>query len=142
MTSDNADDGTHIDTEKMRRYVELTKRKRQTEEDLDGLKKELARLEGQLLEDFERAGVDSMRIDGMTVYPHRQLFANARDGDKERAVEALRACGLDDYVKEQFNTQSLSAYVRELDELEEPLPQPLAEALDVHEKYTLRVRKA
>lgn len=131
-----------VDIERTRRYVELTKRKRQAEDDLDEVKKELARLEGQLLEDFEHAGVDSMRIDGHTVYPHRQLFANARDGDKERAVEALRACGLHDYVKEQFNTQSLSAYVRELDELEEPLPQPLADALDVYEKFTLRVRKA
>lgn len=139
MTSD---DSSQINVEQMRRYVELTKRKRQAEGELDELKKELSRLETKLLEDFERAGVDSMRIDGMTVYPHRQLFANARDGDKERAVEALRACGLDDYVKEQFNTQSLSAYVRELDELEEPLPPPLAEALDIHEKYTLRVRKA
>lgn len=139
MTSDS---DTQIDIENMRRYVALTQRKRAAEGEVDELKRELARLESKLLEDFERAGVDSMRIDGMTVYPHRQLFANARDGDKERAVEALRACGLDDYVKEQFNTQSLSAYVRELDELEEPLPEPLAEALDVYTKYTLRVRKA
>jgi hypothetical protein len=45
-------------------------------------------------------------------------------------------------VEETFNTNSLSAYVRELDREERALPPTLAAVLEVSEVYKLRTRRS
>lgn len=131
-----------VDTDALRRYVALTRRKRTIKAEEKEINQQLEKLEQQLLAQFEHSGLDATRLDGHTVYLQRQIFANARDGDQQRAVEALHAVGLDDYVRERFNPQQISAYVREQEELGNELPDPLKDALTIHEKFTLRVRKA
>jgi hypothetical protein len=58
------------------------------------------------------------------------------------SLQALKRCHLGDYVEETFNTNSLSAYVRELDREERQMPPTLAAVLDVCEVYKLRTRKS
>lgn len=138
--------------DKLARFVEIEKEIRDLKARLDTLTNERSELEEVLLRQFEESGVNSMRINGMTVYPMRQLWAGARDGDYERACQALRDAGLSDYVHERFNVQSLSAYVREQaktllgpeagpDEIIGVLPEPLRDAISVTEKFSLRTRK-
>jgi len=69
------------------------------------------------------------------VYVERKLWAKAKDGDKPAVCKALKRCRLGDYVEETFNTNSLSAYVRELDREGKPLSPALASVLDVSEVF-------
>lgn len=130
-----------MDVDKLKEYVELDARKRRLNDELSDVKERLAKLESDLLTTFEEIGMQNTRIDGTTVYVHRQLWANAKDGDRHRAVAALKRSGLTEMVTETFNTNTLSAYVRELDAVGEDLPPDLEDAISVSEKFSLRTRR-
>lgn len=139
---------SEFDTDKLARFAELSARKRELQEELKQTNTELGVLEEQLLPQFENAGVQNMRINGMTVFIHRQIWAGAEDGDTERAVDALKAAGLTDYVAEKFNTNSLSAWVREqvavadTEDLYDALPPEFRGSISVAERFQLRARRS
>jgi hypothetical protein len=124
----------------MKEYVELSKARADLETELEALRKRSEEIEPVLLEQMSADGMQRVNAHGRTVYVHRQLWAKAR-GDKSAVVEALRGCGLPQYVTpESFNTNSLSAYVREIEQGEGELPTALKDVLELTEKYSLRVR--
>lgn len=127
--------------EKINTYIELEKRKKKLQSELNKVKKKLNKLEGDLLEYFEETGTSSINRNGITLYLHSQLWANPINGDYERACKALKDAGLDDYVRERFNTHQVSAFVREIKEQGEDLPEQLEENLNIHERFSLRSRK-
>ena len=131
-----------MNTEELKRFVALEERRRQLEAEVDAVKAEAAELEQRLLPQFEQGGFEKISIDGRTVYIERKLWAKARDGDKAAVCKALKRCRLGDYVEETFNTNSLSAYVRELDREGRALPPSLAAVLDVSEVFKLRTRRS
>ena len=130
-----------MNTDELKRFVALEERRRQLETEVDSIKAEAAELEQRLLPQFEQSGTERIAIDGRTVYVERKLWAKAKDGDKVGVCKALKRCRLGDYVEETFNTNSLSAYVRELDRESKLLPPTLATVLDVSEVFKLRTRK-
>lgn len=139
-----------MDTDKLGRFVELTQRKRDLKNELSDINKDLDSLQVDLLKQFEESGMQSARIKGMTVYLNRQIWAGAIDGDQERTIRALKAAGLADYVAERFNTQSLSAWVREqialaddddLEDLYDALPPEFRDNVKITEKFELRARR-
>lgn len=144
-----------MDTKKIKEFVKLNQRKKDLESEAKSVGAEMRKLETELLEQFAEDGVSNINLDGVTVYTHSQLWAGAKDGDYERACEALREEGLGDYVQERFNANSISAwvreYVRELQE-EKPdldtedastwLPGRLKDTISVAEKFGLRMRKS
>ena len=130
-----------MNTEELKRFVALEERRHRLETEIDTIKAESAELEGRLLPQFEQSGTERVAIDGRTVYVERKLWAKPKDGDKPAVCKALKRCRLGDYVEETFNTNSLSAYVRELDRDDRPLPPTLAAVLDVSEVYKLRTRR-
>ena len=129
-----------MDTVKLNRFVELEKQRRDLETRLKALKEETTKLKESILSDFEEAGMSKTVVEGMTVYVHRQLWASAIDSDYERACQALKSAGLNDYVQERFNINSLSAYVRELDKAGDPLPSEFDGCIDVKERFEIRTR--
>lgn len=131
-----------MNTDELKRFVALEERRRQLEAEVDSVKAEAAELEQRLLPQFEQSGMERVFIDGRTVYIERKLWARAKDGDKHAVCRALKRCRLGDYVEETFNTNSLSAYVRELDREERPLPPALAAVLEVSEVFKLRTRRS
>jgi len=122
-------------------YVELSARKRELKAELSQVTDQMAGLEGEILELFERGGVDRLTINGTTLYVHRQLWAHAKDGDKPRAVAALQAAGMDEFVT--FNTQSVSALFREADRDKDAMiiPAEVRNAFETTENVGLRTRK-
>lgn len=126
----------------LHRYVELETRRRSIESELKDIKAETEGLEKELLANFEQAAVSSVRHNGTTVYLHRQLWCSPKDGDYGATCAALRACGLGDLVQERFNTNTVSAYVRERDKAGEALPQPLSNSLNIAEVFSLRTRSS
>jgi hypothetical protein len=129
-------------TEELKRFVALEERRRQLEAEVDTIKTETAELEQRLLPQFELEGFEKISIDGRTVYVERKLWAKAKDVNKAAVCKALKRARLGDYVEETFNTNSLSAYVRELDREDRPLPLGLRDVLEVSEVFKLRTRRS
>ena len=94
------------------------------------------------LAQFEKAGVDSIRAGGFTIYLERTLWAGAVDGDNEALMKALKRAKLGVYVKTSVNTQSLSAYARELDRNGKKPPPSLKPHLKVTEVFKVKARKS
>jgi hypothetical protein len=129
-----------IGQDDVRRYAELSRLRKEQDDALEKTKAELAQLEPRLVDYFTKNGITSMKVDKTTVFFHRQTWANAADGDYERANSALKAAGLGHFVKEGFNTQTLSAYYRELEQEGISPPEELKDAIKVTEKVSLRTR--
>ena len=135
----------------VKEFVILSGDIKMNDEENDTRKEKLKVLERTLLGRFERAKCDKMGVLGKTIYIRRQLWAK-NITDSATTVEALKAAGLHDLVEEKFNSNALSAYVREVEkehtdklplsceEIRGFLPKPLQFAIDVTQKITLHVR--
>jgi len=132
--------------DKLTEWVELEKRRRELKEELAQIEERQKELEEPVMDFMAQMGLERVRINGMTVYIRRELWAGAVDGDYEKACKALKEAGLGDYVQERFNTQSLSAYIREADKeeggWEANVPPVLRDAIKVTEKFRLQARKS
>lgn len=126
----------------MREFVALEKERRDLEDRLKHIKARRDDLEQILLGAFEESQIQSMKIDGLTVYIHRQLWARPKGGDYDLAVRALREVGWDDLVEIKCNTHRVSSQVREMDREGVELPEPIKEAFDVSEQFSVRTRKS
>lgn len=80
------------------------------------------------------------------IYVKRTIWAGYQDS-KEELINALKATGYSDIVTETFNTNTLSAIVREKDdgnlspeEILKQFPQGLAEHLKVTERFEVVAR--
>lgn len=94
--------------------IELDKRKRDLSDELEPIESKLKAMQDRLVDIFEKTGNQSVSRLGMTMYLKRELWIYSGD-DKVAATAALRAAKLGDFVKEDFNVQSISAYGRELE---------------------------
>jgi len=137
------------------RFIELDEQRKAKEGEVDAIKEELRLLEPLLMERFENAGMQSMKsAKGTTLYIRREIWAGAAEGAEELLLSSLKAVGLGDMVKEKVNTQTLSAYVREVEkerfagaavspfEIVQALPEPLRKVVAINEKHSLRTRKS
>jgi len=131
-----------MNTDELKRFVALEERRKQLEAEVETIKAESSELEVRLLPQFEQSGTERIAIDGRTVYVERKLWAKAKDGDKPSVCKALKRCRLGDYVEETFNTNSLSAFVRELDREGKQLSPALAAVLEISEIFKLRTRRS
>ena len=78
---------------------------------------------------------------GASGWPHiEHVFGVV--GDKPAVCKALKRSRLGGYVEETYNTNSLSAYIRELDREDKPLSDALAKVLEISEVFKLRTRKS
>jgi hypothetical protein len=147
-----------MNMEQLKEFVCLENRKRDLDAELKGVKAKLDELEEALVPQFIEDGVQSMKVDGRTVSLAQEIYASPLDG-RERVVEALKASELAQYVSENYNTNSLSAFVREVardvaaqaereerifteEDVRAALPAPLGLALKISFVHTLRSRKA
>lgn len=129
-----------MNTDNLARFIALSSRKVDLERELRDVKEKLAGLEPGLLEQFAQEGVQSIRQNGRLAYLYGQLWARPLDGDKGRAVAALRAAGLGSLVEESFNVSTLSAWCRERETAGEPLPTVFEGAIMTERSYSLRVK--
>jgi hypothetical protein len=101
-----------MDMVKVQRFVYLTRRIKELEDELGPLEKEREDLEPLVQAEFAKSGVKNLNIDGYTIYVERKLWA--KYPSREEAIEALKATGHEEYVYADFNHNSVSALVREI----------------------------
>ena len=103
-----------MNTADLKEFVALEKEKAQLNGRLKVINQRLEVLDGAITEEFVKDGIQSMRVDGRTVYLHRDIYASPKDGERAAVVEALKECDLSQYIKEDYNANSLTAFVREM----------------------------
>lgn len=134
-----------LDTSLAREFARLTARKRELEEQVTAINSEIRGIEGPLLTNMVNEGVESLPVSHdkgkSTVYVHSQIWAKPK-ASRDAAAAALKEAGLGEFVVEGFNTNTVSAFVRE--ELKEgnELPTPVQEAFTVSEVVSLRSRRS
>lgn len=147
-----------MNMEQLKQFVALEKRKRDLDSELKQIAARLDDLEQALVPQFLNDGVNSLRIDGRLVYLAQEIYAGPAN-DRSEVIAALKASELGQYVSENYNTQSLRAFVREVaedvrlrceqqerlfteEEVRAALPAPLGAALKISFVHSLRTRKA
>jgi hypothetical protein len=127
-------------------YASLIAEKRKLEEQLGATKDKIAGLERSILNAMQENQIDRLPInlgtEKVTLYIHKQLWAKPKNGDKLNVMQVLKHCGLSDLVQEQYNTSTLSAYVRERLADGENLQPTLEEAIDLIEVISVRGRRS
>jgi hypothetical protein len=140
-----------MNLEPLREFVSLENHKKELDADLKATKQRLDELEETIIPMFIEEGVPSMtvEVDGakrtLSIYP--DVYASPAN-DRDEVVDALKQSELGQYVAENYNTNSLTAFVREVwkdlrqaatraervvteDDLRAALPAPLQGALKI-----------
>lgn len=142
-----------MDTKELSRIAEIDVAIKNLKMEIDQLKLERDQMEDRLIEEMAECGLEKLTISTekgpRTVYVHRQVWAG-HTGDKEGLCDALIEAGLGEYVKPTFNTNQLSAYIREFDpdgtltetEIIKKLPERIQPFLKVSERFQLKSRNA
>lgn len=132
-----------ISMDRLKEFVALEKRRRVLEAELAVVKKQAQDLEPVLREQFAVSGVQNMKMDGLTVSIRKSVYPKYREGfGRGDVIEALRLDGLADLLKEDYNTSTFTALVRDIESAGGPLPENLARVVEVSEQYELRTQKA
>lgn len=127
------------------RLIELDEKKKRLDAESKDAAGTIAEIKTTILALMEQSGVQRLTMRGKTAYLHRQLWAKAKESERSRAIDALHAAGLSEMVYETFNTNTLSAHVRELPQDEDGMPimPPALEAgVEISEKFDVRIVRA
>lgn len=151
------DEDTAIDLlAKALEFAKLNERKRRLSSVLEKTKERMKEISDEIAEKmiFEnpnikvKVGHDKKgKPKFKTVFVKSTIWAGHND-DKDALLKAMKEAGLQDMVAENFNVQSLSAYVRALDpdrkltleELKESLPEPLQAHIKLSEVTQVAVK--
>lgn len=147
-----------MNLEQLKEFVCLENRKKELDAEQKQVKQQLDDLEQTLVPQFIQDGIQKMTVDGRTVSLVHDIYASPLY-DREDVVAALKQSELGQYVAENYNTNSLTAFVREVkrevdsqaqqeqrpydeEDIRAALPAPLGQALKISFVHKLSSRKA
>jgi hypothetical protein len=139
----------------LEKFVELAENKRELNRQLKSVQAAVDRLEPVLLEYFQSNRIRNIRSQSSTVWLREELWARPKyTNDRPRVCEILKQVGLGHFVEPDFNTPTLSGYVRELqranldrirsgeiDSVADLLPPALAAVLNVAPSFKVLGRR-
>ena len=135
-----------MDMNLAKKIASLTVEKRKLDEALRAVKDQIAELEPSMLNHMMEDQMDRLHltIDGekVTLYIHKMMYAKPREGDRATVVYTLKRCGMSDFVTENYNSNSLSAYVRERLASGSPLQPTLSGVIEISEQVSIRGRRS
>ena len=130
-----------IDIRLLKRFAKLEKARAALSAAMDRIDAKLDPTREAVTDALIDAGVDRMTVEGRTIFIKHDIWAKLLKGRKE-AIEALKKAELEEYVAENFNMNSLSAYVREKIKNGEPLPKSFDGIIDASHVYKARSVKS
>jgi hypothetical protein len=151
-----------MNLEPLREFVSLDTRKKEIDAESKQLAQRMDELEALIIPMFVEEGTPSMTVEvdrvkrTLSIYP--DVYASPLN-DREEVVDALKRSELGQYVAENYNTKSLTKFVREVwkdlldvgrrekrlvteEDLLAALPAPLGTALKVSFVHRLSNTKA
>ena len=130
-----------LDTEKLMRYARLFSARKKLKAKYDALGKKIEAQEEGLITHLSENQIDRVNLKGgFVVYFDTKIWPKLL-APREKVLEALKAAGHGDIVNENFNTNSLASWLRELDALGEDVPEELQDVLKKNPVTSLLVKK-
>jgi len=135
--------------EQAKTYAVLTDQKKFLEGELEDVKAQMTAIQEaiaeKMLTENPRIRVKvGEKADGSpvfkTVHVKTEIWAG-HNGDEAGLIEAMKESGLSDMVKEKFNVQTLSGYVRGLDPDKKLTPEELLEIIPVPMQKHMKITK-
>jgi len=96
--------------ERIKKFIALTNTKRDLEAHLDGVKRELAEIETDILSDWDLSGTQSQKINGTLVHSRRDMSVT-RIGNNEQIVAVFKSVNRPDLIN--VYTKSIKSYLKE-----------------------------
>lgn len=139
-------------------YVRLERRKDTLAAELKVVEQELKALERAVVDQMVNAGFDEVSAEGRKLKLVPDVHASPAE-DRWAVVAALKECGLDQFVPENYNDAQLRGFLREIatevlsrakdedriataEDIRAALPEALGRALKVYLGHKLSSRKA
>jgi len=130
-------------------FADQLKAKKQLKKDLEEQVKavngEIEQLDQQLSDAMAEVECPNFAHGGSTFYLNTRLYASPKSGMAEDMIQALRAHGFGDIVKETVNANTLASFCKEQIALSgeaEAIPDWLAQVVNTFEKVSVGIRKA
>lgn len=118
--------------------VAIDRIRKQLENSLNSLNETRSKVQEQLLTIWEADGTTKTTVDGRTVYIECQRWAKPKNGNRQAVVKVLELLGMEEFVN--FNTQSLSSYVRNAPKEGYDIPPELDAVIEVSDVYKIKSR--
>ena len=122
------------------------KTKKQLKKDLEEkMKTEIEQLDQRLSDAMAEVECPNFAHGGSTFYLNTRLYASPKSGMAEDMIQALKAHGFGDIVKETVNANTLASFCKEQIALSgeaETIPDWLAQVVNTFEKISVGIRKA
>ena len=122
------------------RLRELKERKKQLEDELKAVNNDIEETNEKMVQIMTQEEIQNFNRAGLTFYLNTRTFASPAAGQQEALYGWLKENGYSDLVRETVYSQSLSAFVRDLLEEEDELPEGLQKLVNVYEKTTVGMR--
>ena len=134
--------------ERLKWFVMKNKELKAAKKIVEDIKDEIAPIKAEILADFEEGTVTSTKVEGGTVYLHRDMTVAAVGGDTDAVVMKLRKARLSELIGIKHST--LKAFVKERCKQEDGtfaldlkhLPPSLRDVVQLGERFDVRIRQS
>jgi hypothetical protein len=147
-----------MDTQKVKEYVCLERRKDALAAELKQVEHALKDLERVVVDEMLNAGFQKVEAEGRVLKLVPDVYASPVE-DRWAVVAALKEAGLDQFIPQNYNDSQLRSFVKEIagevmsrgqdeervasaEDVRAALPEPLGRALKVYLGHKLSSRKA
>ena len=137
-----------MDMTEARKFAALTLEKREAEAKLKEIKAEMSEMETRLIETMVEEQIPKLQFkfgdEGITIFPRTMLWVRPKGPapeDRQAVVKALKKAHLGDFVREDYNTSTLSAWARERLAEGTDLPPSITAVVELQPQVTLQGRR-
>jgi len=135
-----SEEKTNLDIRILKKFARLEKKRDALKNALNKTEAELSPLNEFVTDHLIDCGISNISIDGRNLFIRHDIYAKLLT-NKDDATKALKKAGLKEYIDEGFNTNSLSAYVREKIKSKEDLPEAFDGIIGASHVYRARSNK-
>lgn len=129
-----------MDIDTLKALKLLIEKKRRLQAELREVQEEIDEMQPRALQILADEGIQNLRLDGMLLYIGRDVRPKIKEGwERHEVVEALKRAGMDDFLKEDFNLRTLSAYFKEATDTNDDFVFP--DGLEMTEHFEIRLRR-
>jgi hypothetical protein len=128
-----------FDYDKANEFIELNKKKKDLQEELDGLEFRIGCIEKDLYTAFEAEQLDEIKTGGYVLRPVLKFTASAKD---DKTIRVLRRRGFGELVRPTIHPSTAHAFIRrQADANGGDIPKWIAVNFHITTKETISMRK-